>query len=249
MSAFKDHFSSHAAAYAAYRPAYPPELAAWLGIVAPATKTALDVGCGSGQLSLQLAGHFDRVIATDPSAQQIASATPHPRIDYRVASAEASGLPDGSVDLIAAAQAAHWFDLPAFFAETARLLRPGGVVALISYAGMAPQGEVEAIVERFRVETLAEHWPPERALVENGYRDIHLPFDPIEAPAFSIEVRWPLAALIGYLDTWSAVRALERGTGRAPFDAVVADLTRAWGDPADIRTIRWPLTILAGRNS
>ncbi|MBO9380569.1 methyltransferase domain-containing protein [Sphingomonas histidinilytica] len=249
MSAFKDHFSSHAAAYAAYRPAYPPALAAWLGTVAPAPKTALDVGCGSGQLSLQLAEHFDRVIATDPSAQQIASATPHPRVDYRVAPAEASDLPDGSVDLITAAQAAHWFDLPAFFAETKRLLRPDGIVALITYAGMEPQGEIEAIVERFRVETLAEHWPPERALVENDYRDIHLPFARIEAPAFSIEVRWPLAALIGYLDTWSAVRALEHSTGRAPFDAVAADLARAWGDPAAIRTIRWPLTILAGRHS
>ncbi len=249
MSAFKDHFSSHAAAYAAYRPAYPPALAAWLGTVAPAPKTALDVGCGSGQLSLQLAEHFDRVIATDPSAQQIASATPHPRVDYRVAPAEASDLPDGSVDLITAAQAAHWFDLPAFFAETKRLLRPDGIVTLITYAGMEPQGEIEAIVERFRVETLAEHWPPERALVENDYRDIHLPFARVAAPAFSIEVRWPLAALIGYLDTWSAVRSLERSTGRAPFDAVAADLARAWGDPAAIRTIRWPLTILAGRHS
>nr|WP_047168770.1 class I SAM-dependent methyltransferase [Sphingomonas sp. Y57] len=249
MSAFKDHFSSHAATYAAYRPAYPPELAAWLGSIAPATKIALDVGCGSGQLSLQLARHFDEVIATDPSPQQIASATPHPRIDYRVAPAEASGLPDGSVDLVTAAQAAHWFDLPAFFAETARLLRTGGVVALISYAGMESQGEIEAIVERFRIETLAEHWPPERALVENAYRDIHLPFPAIEAPAISIEVRWPLAALIGYLDTWSAVRALERSIGREPFDAVAADLSRAWGDPATPRTIRWPLTILAGRRS
>lgn len=247
MSAFKDHFSSHAAAYATYRPNYPTELAVWLATIAPTTKIALDVGCGSGQLSLQLAEHFDRVIATDPSKQQIASASAHPRIDYRVAPAEASELPGGSVDLLTAAQAAHWFDLPAFFAEAERVLRPGGVVALITYAGMEHQSAIEPIVDRFRIETLADHWPPERAMVENDYRDIHLPFTPIEAPAFSIEVRWPLAALIGYLDTWSAVRALERNAGRDAFDAVANELTEAWGDPATTRTIRWPLTILAGR--
>lgn len=247
MSAFKDHFSSHAAAYATYRPAYPPELVAWLSSIASATKTALDVGCGSGQLSLLLAERFDSVIATDPSAQQIESATAHPRIDYRVAPAEASGLPAASIDLLTAAQAAHWFDLPAFFAEARRLLKPDGVIALISYARLKSEGPIEEIVERFRLVTLKDYWPPERALVENDYRDIHLPFTAIEVPPFVIEVQWPLAALIGYLDTWSAVRAMEKAVGRDAFDAVVAELTRAWGDPAEARTIRWPLTIIAGR--
>lgn len=248
MSGFKDHFSTHAAGYAAHRPAYPHALAEWLASIAPSRRRALDCGCGSGQLSRLLAAHFDEVIATDPSAQQIASATPYRRIDYRVAAAEQSGLPDRSVDLLTAAQAAHWFDLPAFFGEARRVLRPGGAIVLISYAGMEPQGRIEAIVEHFRIATLATHWPPERAIVENGYRDITLPFTPIEVPAFAIELSWPLAGLIGYLDTWSAVRAMEQSIGRAPFDAMVAELTEAWGDPAMLRTIRWPLTILAGRN-
>lgn len=247
MSGFKDHFSSHAASYAAFRPTYPPELAAWLATIAPTTKIALDTGCGSGQLSLLLAEHFEKVVATDPSAQQIESATPHPRVDYRVARAEASGLPDQSVDLLTAAQAAHWFDLPAFFAEARRVLRPGGAIALISYARMEPEGDVEAIAARFRLETLEPYWPPERALVENDYRDIALPFAPVAPPPFFVEVHWSLAAMIGYLDTWSAVRAMEKAVGRAPFDAVVAELTKTWGDPETIRTIRWPLAILAGR--
>lgn len=247
MSVFKDHFSSHSAAYATYRPGYPPELAAWLASIAPARHCALDVGCGSGQLALLLAEHFPRVIATDPSAQQIASATPHPNIDYRVAPAEASGLPGASVDLLTAAQAAHWFDLPAFFAEASRLLKPEGAVALISYGGMQGDGPIESIVEHFRLEVLKDYWPPERAMVENGYRDIALPFAPITAPDVAIEMSWPLAALIGYLDTWSAVRAMEKRVGREPFDSVVAGIAAAWGDPETHRTIRWPLTILAGR--
>lgn len=250
MILFKDHFSSRAADYAAYRPSYPPELAAWLASIAPATDCALDVGCGSGQLALLLADHFPRVIATDPSAQQIASATPHPHIDYRVAPAEASGLPDASVDLLTAAQAAHWFDLPAFFAEARRLLKPGGAVVLVSYAGMEHRGgPIEPIVERFRLEVLKDYWPPERTIVEDRYRDITMPFPPITTPDLAIELSWPLAALIGYLDTWSAVRAMEKRVGRRPFDKIVTELATAWGDPAMHRTIRWPLTILAGRRA
>lgn len=249
MTLFKDHFSSRAADYAAYRPGYPPELASWLASIAPMKGCALDAGCGSGQLALLLAGHFARVIATDPSAQQIASATPHRHIDYSVARAEASGLPDASIDLLTAAQAAHWFDLPAFFAEASRLLKPDGAVVLISYAGMEHRGPIESIVEHFRLDVLKDYWPPERAMVENGYRDIVLPFTPITAPDFAIEVSWPLAALIGYLDTWSAVRAMEKRIGRSAFEGVAADLAAAWGDRAICRTIRWPLTILAGRNA
>jgi len=245
--AFKDHFSSRAAAYAAYRPDYPRALAAWLASTAPSRQAALDAGCGSGQLSLLLADHFDQVVASDPSPQQIASAVAHPAIRYAVRPAEASGLPDESVDLLTAAQAAHWFDLPAFFAEADRVLKPGGVIALMSYAAMEHRGPIEPIVERFRHDTLADYWPPERLLVDNRYRDIALPFTPIAAPELAIEVCWPLPALIGYLDTWSAVRAMEGAIGRAPFDAVAAELAEAWGDPAQRRTIRWPLAILAGR--
>ncbi|MET0372971.1 MAG: class I SAM-dependent methyltransferase [Rhizorhabdus sp.] len=247
MIEFKDHFSSHATAYAAYRPGYPPKLAAWLASITPTAGCALDVGCGSGQLALLLSSHFDHVVATDPSAAQIASAVRHPHIDYRLASAEASGLPGGSVDLLTAAQSAHWFDLPKFFAEARRLLKPDGVIALITYAGMEHRGPIERLVERFRLETLQEYWPPERAMVENHYRDIALPFAAIAAPAFAVEVSWPLNALIGYIGTWSAMREMEKRIGGDPIADIAAELAEAWGDPEIHRTFRWPLTILAGR--
>ena len=247
MSGFKDHFSSHATAYAIYRPSYPPALAAWLATIAPATQIALDVGAGSGQLSLLLADHFEQVIATDPSAQQIGSAVRHAKIDYRVAPAERCDLPDASVDLLTAAQAAHWFDLPSFFAEVDRLLKPGGAIVLISYAGMEHRSPIEPMIEAFRLKTLEQYWPNERLLVENGYRDIHLPFEPLAAPSFFMEVKWPLATMIGYLDTWSAIRAMERDRGREMFESFLAELTRTWGDPETVRTNRWPLAIVAGR--
>ncbi len=244
---FKDHFSTHAAAYAAYRPSYPPELAAWLASVAPTPNLALDVGAGSGQLSLLLADHFEQVVATEPSAQQIESAARHPKVDYRVAPAEKCDLPDGSVDLLSAAQAAHWFDRPVFFAEARRLLKPGGAIALITYAGMEHRSAIEPMIDRFRLETLKPYWPPERQLVETNYRDINLPFEEIAAPDFFIDVHWPLAAMIGYLDTWSAIRAMEGDIGRGWLDSFLSELSEAWGDPELVRTIRWPLAIRAGR--
>ena len=94
---------------------------------------AWDSGTGSGQAAHGLARHFARVVATDASVAQIAHATPHPRIEYRVVAAERSGLADRSVALAAAAQALHWFDIPAFFAEVRRVLAPDGVIAVWCY--------------------------------------------------------------------------------------------------------------------
>ena len=74
MITFKDHFSTNNAGYAAHRPTYPPALVDFLANAAPGRELALDVGCGTGQLSMLLAERFDRVIATDASAQQLASA-------------------------------------------------------------------------------------------------------------------------------------------------------------------------------
>lgn len=248
MPAFKDHFSTAAAGYAAHRPRYPQALADFLADAAPARDLALDAGCGSGQLSLTLAERFARVVATDASAAQIGGASPHPGIAYRLAPAERSGLPGASVDLITAAQAAHWFDLDAFYAETRRVARPRAVVALISYG--VPRIEdatADAVLGQFHHGTLAPYWPAERRHVEDGYRALPFPFAALEAPRLVIAVAWRLAELIGYVETWSAVRAAERAVGRAPVEAFRAALAGVWGDPEAAKPVRWPLALRVGR--
>lgn len=249
MSAFKDHFSAASAAYAAFRPTYPEALVDALAAIAPGHDLALDVGCGSGQLSTRLARAFARVIATDASAEQIARATPHERVTYAVAPAEATGGAAGSVDLIVAAQAAHWFDLEPFYAEARRVAKPGAAIALVAYGIMdLPEDEAAGrVFARFYHETAGPHWPPERAHVEAGYATLPFPFPEIEAPALAIEAPLTLAALLGYVDTWSALKGLRAAHGEAPLAAFRAELAAAWGDPEATKRVRWPLALRLGR--
>lgn len=247
LTAFKDHFSEAAAAYAAHRPTYPTALVDFLAGVAPRRGLAWDCGCGSGQLSVLLAGRFARVVATDASAEQLAHAAPHPRVEYARAPAEASGLPDAVADLAVAAQAAHWFDLEGYYAEVRRVARPGAIVALVTYAVMRIADDIDRVVDRFYGNVLVPYWPPERRHTEDGYRSLPFPFAEIAAPRLDLRADWALPQVLGYVETWSAVRALRRAAGSAAVDAFRRDLARAWGSAEASRAIRWPLAIRAGR--
>lgn len=243
---FKDYFSAHAATYAACRPSYPPQLVEYLAGLVPSRELALDSACGTGQLSILLAGSFRRVVAIDASASQIANARPHAGVEYRVAPAEHSGMAGQSVDLITVAQAAHWLDLNRFFAEVQRVARPRAVLALTAYGILHVEGEIDALVQRFYYETIGRYWPPERRLVEDGYRTLTFPFEELDGPHFSMEVSWDLAGLIGYIETWSALREAEKAVGREPIAAFHAELAQSWGPKERRRMVRWPLTMRVG---
>ncbi len=247
---FTDHFAPVAADYASFRPRYPASLFAWLASIAPGRALAWDCAAGSGQASRDLAAYFERVVATDASATQIAAAVPHPRVDYRVAPAEASGLPEAAVDLITVAQALHWFDLDRFYAEARRVLRPGGILAAWTYGVLAVAGEaVDAQVQTFYQETVGPYWPPERRYVESGYRTLPFPFVELEPPEFHMEVSWTLPELLGYLRSWSATGRYLAEQGHDPVTALAAVLAPLWGSPRDRRRITWPLAVRAGTAS
>lgn len=244
---FKDHFSQVAADYASYRPSYPQKLADVLAELSPAQDRALDCACGTGQLSVLLAKRFKEVIATDGSADQIAQAQPQEGVIYRTALAENSGLPDGSVDLITVAQAAHWLDLEAFYTEVQRIARPDALLALITYGVLHVEGEVDSVMQHFYYETIGAYWPPERRHVEDGYRSLVFPFQELSLPPLAIEVDWNLPQLLGYIRTWSAVKAAEKALGSSVLIEVEAELRKQWGDPDQRRRINWPLSVRAGR--
>jgi len=245
---FKDHFSDAPARYAEFRPTYPAELFAWLANLCEAHEAAWDCATGSGQAAAGLSRHFKQVIATDASAEQIAHASAPANVRFRAAPAEASGLADNSIDLVTVAQAAHWFDLPRFYAEVRRVLKPAGVLALWGYGRLNLPGGMDEIFQRFYSETVGPYWPPERKWIDDGYRSLDFPFgEIIAAPDFCIEVEWSLPRLLDYLSTWSAVKRQAQATGMNPLPSLAAELEPLWGNPQRALQLSWPLFLRAGR--
>lgn len=233
-------------AYARYRPDYPDSLAQFLAQVAPSTELALDVGCGTGQLTRALAEQFDAVIGIDPSADQLAHAVPHERIQYRVAPAERmEGVAPGA-SLVTAAQAAHWFDLPRFYDEVRRVSVPGAMLALISYGVPRLDDALNNRFLAFYTDEIGPYWPPERRLVDSGYVDLPFPFPERKAPELEIRREWNAHDFLGYLSTWSATRRAHDAGKGARLAKFSTDLFALWGDPNQQRTIVWPINMRLG---
>lgn len=236
------------AEYAAFRPSYPTQVASFLADLVPSTGVAVDVGCGTGQLSAQLADYFDRVVGVDPSESQIAAARPHPNISYEVATAENLPLPDGTVDLVTAAQSAHWFNLPAFYAEARRIAAPGAVIALVSYGVLRiSDADLQERFGRFYYDEIGPFWNPERRYVDEGYRTIEFPFEELDAPELSIDRDLDPEGFLGYIGTWSAVRKAEEAGRSDLFQNFRTDIVRIWGDNGRPRQVSWPVTVRVGR--
>jgi SAM-dependent methyltransferase len=247
MSSFSDHFSGVAAAYASYRPRYPAALFTWLAQLAPDRERAWDCGTGSGQAAEGLAAHFGEVAATDPSVAQLANAPRLNGVAYVAMTAEQAALADRTVALVTVAQALHWFNRRNFYREVDRVLRPGGVLAVWSYALAVTEPAIDAILGRFHSETLGPYWPAERSLVDSGYRGIELPYPELWAPPFQMDAEWDLTQLRGYLGTWSAVNRYRAERGADPVPALIRVVAEVWGDPAEKRPIGWPLALRVAR--
>lgn len=244
---FKDHFSGHAALYARYRPEYPAALFEFLAQLTPRRETALDCATGSGQAAVSLAQHFERVIATDASVQQLLHAQRHPRVFYVASFAERPGLRDGSVDLVTVAQAAHWFDHEHFYAEVRRVLRADGALAAWTYGRARIDPEIDELVDRFYEHVVGPYWPPERQYIEDAYRTLPFPLREVPAPSLELRVSWDLDTFVGYLGTWSAVQRYTKAVGRDPLPDLREQIAPYWSPAGALRWVCWPLYIRAGR--
>jgi SAM-dependent methyltransferase len=187
------------------------------------------------------------VVATDASAEQIGQLPAHPRIRRYAAPAEASGLDPGSVDLVTVAQALHWLPLPAFWVEARTVLRPGGIIAVWTYGNQRlDHPEIDRQVEAFYHSVVGPYWPPERRLVETGYRTIEFPFAELEPPVFDMSLEWPLSAFLAYVRTWSATNRFVTQRGFDPVIELARELEPYWG--SEVRRVRWPLSLRVGRS-
>ena len=141
-------FEANAAGYARGRPDYPPALDRWLcdEVGLGSGRTVVDLGAGTGKFTSRLLATDADVIAIEPvDAMRARLVADHPAVDARTGTAEALPLADASVDAVVCAQAFQWFANAAAMAELARVIRPGGVLALVWNVRDESVGWVRAI--------------------------------------------------------------------------------------------------------
>lgn len=241
-----DHFSKIAAQYVRGRMGYPDGLYEFLSSQCEERELAWDCASGSGQAAGDLTRYFENVIASDISAELLELAPVHPRISYRRATAEESGIEDGSVDLLVVAQALHWFDLPRFWQEVRRVLKREGVFAFWGYNWPQVCPAVDLVLEGLKQE-IAPYWPEKSAVLHNCYRSVDPPFPEIEAPSFEMSVSWTLDQYLAHLRSWSATRYFKERTGGEVVGKYEAAFGEAWGSSE--RPASWPLVLKVCRNA
>jgi SAM-dependent methyltransferase len=163
-------------------------------------ETLIDIGCGPGLATRPLAPHFTQAYGLDPSEGMIAKARSlttesDSNIRFEVSTAEELGsnlsprVKDASVDLITAANAAHWFNMPPFWKAAARVLKPGGTVALwtsggaLAHPDMPNADAIQKVFDWHYEEYLRPYLTPGNILARERYVDLPLPWtipEPIE---------------------------------------------------------------------
>jgi SAM-dependent methyltransferase len=247
MRAFEDYFSGLAKTYAHYRPTYPEGLYSYLASIAPHHRLAWDCGTGNGQAALGLASHFDRVVATDASADQITLAPYHNRVEYRIARSESAGLDNHSAALVTVAVAVHWFDLEEFYAEVRRVSHPEGVIAVWCYSLPSIEPAIDRILDYYMREILSEFWPDRFQYVLDQYRNLPFPFKELNPPTFTMETVLDLRGVLGFLQSWSGTANYEKRKGESPIGLIRAELTKEWGRESVERKLYWNLYPRVGR--
>jgi len=188
----------NAARYASVRPTYPTPL---YDLVfgfhgangAPQAGTAVDLGCGTGQVTSELIPKFERVIAVDPSTKMLDQARDTlgqeiSKLSYVQATAETllEKMPEleGQVDMITAAQAAHWFKYPQVYASLKRILRPKtGTFAFWGYSEFrfTRWHSLTRLIQEYSGGndpkiSLGPHWEqPGRTIVDSHFDTIQMP--------------------------------------------------------------------------
>ena len=240
-----DRFSAQAADYARYRIDYPAALYDWLLPQVGSRERAWDCATGNGQVAVVLADHFVRVDATDLSEKQLAQAVLRPNLHYQPARAEHTPFPDQRFDLIAVAQAVHWFEHAAYHAEVRRVARPGAVLAEWGYGLVQVGPEIDPIIQRFYRETMGAYWDANRWHIDDEYARIPFPFARVQRARFTVRRQWSAEWFLQYLRTWSSVVKYQQARGEDAVALIAAAVAQAWG--AGGREVAFPVFARAGR--
>lgn len=240
----KDLFSADSDKYKSHRPHYPDALVKWICSLPVNRHRVWDCGAGSGQLTAQLAAHFDYVEGTDISANQLSQAPRTPHVNYSVQPAEKTNFPEKHFDLITVAQAIHWFNFEDFHTEVRRVLKPDGIIAVIGYGLCRVDESTDPLIDTLYKETLGSYWDPERRYIDAKYQTIPFPFSEMACPEFEMAHHWTLEEFIGYLSTWSALKHYMAETKKNPLIGLQQQLLPLWGSAS--RKVRFDLLLRVG---
>ncbi|TGL44298.1 class I SAM-dependent methyltransferase [Leptospira perdikensis] len=242
----KDNFSSQSDQYAKYRPTYPLEFFEYLNSLLPTKQNVWDCGTGNGQVAYELSKMFSKVYATDISKSQIENAIKKENINYSVQPAEKTNFPDHTFDLITIAQAIHWFDFDQFYAEAKRTAKKNSFIAAIGYGRIQIAPAMDTMIDDFYQNVIGIYWDKERKYIDENYKTIPFPFEEIQTPSFAIQLLWTEEHLIGYLNTWSAVKHYITANGHNPVDELRNKMKPFWEKQKEIN-VQFELLLRIGK--
>jgi ubiquinone/menaquinone biosynthesis C-methylase UbiE len=240
MKHSQDHFSKVSKEYKDGRITYPKELYSYLIGLCDERDCSWDCATGSGQAANDLSEHFSRVIATDISDALLSKAKERENIEFRNATAEESGVPSGSVDLVTIAQAIHWFDQEAFWGEVKRVLKPNGILAYWGYVWPEVNDEIDSLLAKFK-DYIASYWPERSSYLHKEYSEIIAPLKRINNPDFRITEFWSASQYLMHLSSWSGTRYHREASSSNPVSEIKNELNALWGD--ELRKVEWPLIL------
>src|SRR5699024_1419020 len=120
---------------------------------------------------------------------------------------------------------------------------------LISYGVFDSDSNIRERLHQFYYDDIGAYWPAERKMVDEGYRNIYFPFEEISTQPMEISLQWNLEQLMCYISTWSAIKKAKSVGKEDLLIQFHKELSELWDDPAQLRTIIWPVNIRAGKLS
>jgi SAM-dependent methyltransferase len=248
-------FGRHSDDYATYRPGPPASLYERLDTFAKiAGSRALDLATGPGTIAMELAARGSSVVGIDISAQLITSAIRVGyerdlirRLQFVIARAENTGMAQNAFDIATAGQCWHWFDSDAVIAEALRVLRPGGILAMVYYTYLAEHSGVahdtEELVLKFNPSWTMAGWSgifSERIdeLIRGGFRMV-------EQFCYHHDEEFSHARWRGRMRTCSGVGSGNLSASEVQrFDEALSDMLRdKYADPMVVEHRVWSVVV------
>ncbi len=240
-----DFSGEYAEQYVARRPAYPTELFDWLVANSPGTGHAWDAGTGTGELARPLADRFTVVTASDNNTDMLGEARQADNLSYHEWPSESPQLADGSVDLITAGMAAHWFSLDRFYPTCERVLRPGGLLAILGFYFFDIDDGIGELVSDWYHREMTGYEFPQLTMLRRHYVDFDFPFPVLDGLDFTMTASWSHAQLANFLRQWIVVKRA-REAGVDALAELLPAIAERW--PGDVNRgldteveVRWPL--------